>query len=1261
MALEKVSSGVLFEDLFDRPDGSLGPDWEAEAGPLDAWSIVNNHARISHDLIPNNSYARIRPKIDVLAPVTNGRVSVQWNVVDSSANGAQDARVWDPVARQGYVHQISRLGLRTVYLVEGESETQLTGDAGSAHTTLTVAPGVVRLGSNSGNPQHVIETGKNLTGYNVRVSIGSIRQFNDTGRFDYEYVIVATSHEIIVGGMPFGSYARIRRVATDVTEVVSDSEVDREVRLNVERIDWTAPYRLEILDENDNIVETYTGRLCGGDIFVGPNRSDIITARVNVESHAVEVEIRPEFFSPPESRQLHRSTTADFTEYVTLPLEVAATEYFDMDVEFGTTYYYRSHTDLGPSNVASVTMPAAPGTPPSKPTLTLKSVGEDFAEFRSGPFHSPANTPGMSVELWIETRTGTPVMGPLSFPIFEDFEWRDLYAGDIPNMVTREFRARIRHRDELNVPSEYSDWVDVDLLNPSGGTGDPEIIEGPPPSNNVGVDVYPRGGLTVVNAEVPRPDSFEAPDAGCQLEPFDVLLPFATISPYPSTYWMYSAWPTPGTTHPKQYTYMHMGTGTGKYGIPFRGLYGCAIADTKTFNMLMLHRSPKVLLFEGYLPFGLVPPYIFEPDMGFTPLSNLVQENELHAQWYEPPSHFGSLRTFFEIMWFAEAGYLPETLESYGEFNYSVVDETYFEFEYTTDAGQTWHPLDTVPFGRRYFMNHPTAGLKIYTRKTGHDYELSTDWSHTFDLSRIEEDGVVSIRVRCVAPSDDPVRTGPWRVSRPFILDREKRAFELSGEDLRLDNLDIFGYEGEEERWTDLPGGGVRRTQHGGDAVGSLGLATPKKWPTPRSFEVIVTCAFTSRHNTTGSVSSGLLFLDERDTTMGAAGYIHKGVEGISALLAGSRGEFPPFGYYRPMTTSMQEGPYANRWSYWESGYRFGRGGFRNFLGKLGPGTEEYHTRNAQDWFTLQPAYDAHVHAFSDPISPESPLRPYYTFRYRVTLEGVNTNGKHRLRVQLAKNGPANEDPGWITDEIYDREEWPCGRPGFFAENRGRGKVSSDFLSIAVLPLSEGDCEPEPETLPNEKAWMFTLDGHVFYVLNVVATDSGAHTYVYDLTTGQWHRWYTGYRPWWNMFRGIVWKGRTIAADHEAGTVWELDPDSELDEGEDPIRRAVTGILPHRGRTSVRQGNLRLYASMGEPSRSGAVVQMRFSDDGGQTWSDYYRVNIRPGVFAQRPRFRSLGRIRAPGRVWEISDDGASMRIDGLDAALDTDREEEEE
>src|SRR5690606_27538046 len=125
-------------------------------------------------------------------------------------------------------------------------------------------------------------------------------------------------------------------------------------------------------------------------------------------------------------------------------------------------------------------------------------------------------------------------------------------------------------------------------------------------------------------------------------------------SPYPKTYWMYTEWPTPGTTHPKQYTYMHMGTGSGKYGIPFHGLYGCAISDPKTFNMLMLHRSPKVLLFEGYLPFGLVPPYIFEPDMGFTPLSNLVQENELHAQWYEPPSHFGSLRTFFEIMWFAE-------------------------------------------------------------------------------------------------------------------------------------------------------------------------------------------------------------------------------------------------------------------------------------------------------------------------------------------------------------------------------------------------------------------------------------------------------------------------------------------------------------------------------------------------------------------------------------------------------------------------------
>lgn len=187
------------------------------------------------------------------------------------------------------------------------------------------------------------------------------------------------------------------------------------------------------------------------------------------------------------------------------------------------------------------------------------------------------------------------------------------------------------------------------------------------------------------------------------------------------------------------------------------------------------------------------------------------------------------------------------------------------------------------------------------------------------------------------------------------------------------------------------------------------------------------------------------------------------------------------------------------------------------------------------------------------------------------------------------------------------------------------------------------------------KAWAFVLDGHIFYVLGT--TNRG--TLLYDLSSGQWHVWKTGGRTYWNMERGVMWRGRILAADNSTAQIWELDPDAVRDESvpAQEIERVVTGFLPLRGRDSVRQGALRLTASVGDPSVAGAAVTMRYSDDGGNTWSNPFTVTLAEGDFDQTISFRSLGRIRAPGRLWEITDTGAAVRIDGADADLDIPKE----
>jgi hypothetical protein len=182
------------------------------------------------------------------------------------------------------------------------------------------------------------------------------------------------------------------------------------------------------------------------------------------------------------------------------------------------------------------------------------------------------------------------------------------------------------------------------------------------------------------------------------------------------------------------------------------------------------------------------------------------------------------------------------------------------------------------------------------------------------------------------------------------------------------------------------------------------------------------------------------------------------------------------------------------------------------------------------------------------------------------------------------------------------------------------------------------------------KAGAFNLDGHIFYVMN----DVDGATLVCDLRTGQWHHWYTGAVPGlWNMQNGMMWEGRALAADSASNELWEVDPHSMHDEGTVEISRVVTAFQPLRGRASARVGSFRLTAGVGEPSLEGAELKLRFSDDEGQTWGITYTRALETDNFAQPLRFRSLGRLRAPGRIWEVSDSGGLVLIEGADADVE--------
>ena len=212
-------------------------------------------------------------------------------------------------------------------------------------------------------------------------------------------------------------------------------------------------------------------------------------------------------------------------------------------------------------------------------------------------------------------------------------------------------------------------------------------------------------------------------------------------------------------------------------------------------------------------------------------------------------------------------------------------------------------------------------------------------------------------------------------------------------------------------------------------------------------------------------------------------------------------------------------------------------------------------------------------------------------------------------------------------------------RPG------GKGLVVADFGTFSPVIA---DAVVASETL-KVRSWTFNLDGHSFYVSRF--GEQG--TYIYDTLTQQWSEWVTQGKTTWNAEHGVIdWNGNPVAGDQTEAFLWEIDPEGTLDEDVNPITRVVTAFIPHRERDPLQLGEVRITASVGAPSEEAAEISLRFSDDQGNTFSDYYTTELSSGEFSQVIRYRSLGRIVSPGRVLEVRDIGAAVRIDGMDIDL---------
>ena len=217
--------------------------------------------------------------------------------------------------------------------------------------------------------------------------------------------------------------------------------------------------------------------------------------------------------------------------------------------------------------------------------------------------------------------------------------------------------------------------------------------------------------------------------------------------------------------------------------------------------------------------------------------------------------------------------------------------------------------------------------------------------------------------------------------------------------------------------------------------------------------------------------------------------------------------------------------------------------------------------------------------------------------------------------------------------------------------------VDINVTQARVLAVARGRTENR-----HLRAWGFTLDEHDYYVLRLGETE----TLVCDLDSKDWYVWDGDGLDYWRAHQGFHWVGmgqktysdgavcNVIAGDDDLGILWQLRPSQNFDYGaySDAVTgftRILTGILPARLRDTIPCYGVYATVDLGNPAYTGAAFTLKISDDGGKTFDTLDPIVLTAGDYEQEVAWRSLGIIEAPGRIFWLEDDGASIRVDGLD------------
>jgi hypothetical protein len=191
--------------------------------------------------------------------------------------------------------------------------------------------------------------------------------------------------------------------------------------------------------------------------------------------------------------------------------------------------------------------------------------------------------------------------------------------------------------------------------------------------------------------------------------------------------------------------------------------------------------------------------------------------------------------------------------------------------------------------------------------------------------------------------------------------------------------------------------------------------------------------------------------------------------------------------------------------------------------------------------------------------------------------------------------------------------------------------------------------------------YTYQQDGHAFYVLIFPSANT---TWVYDVATQAWHEragfengQFTRHRSNCQM----AFNNEIVVGDFQTGNIYAFDLEDYSDNGQIQKWYRTWRALPtgqnNFKRTAQHSLQLNCEAGVGLNTGQGSdpQVMLRWSDDGGHTWSNEHWTSLGPiGAYGRRTFWRRLGMtIKLRDRVYELSGtDPVKIAIMGAELIL---------